>query len=102
MIVKPNIVFNIVGTEKKNDFNCWKIAIAGTSAIEGSGNQNGADVTIDGTVKIKGTAYFAPEEREFVSSEQSSETEMTTTATGSQTGASTMSINAMVKTVLVK
>ena len=102
MLVKPNIIFTIVGAEKKNDFNCWKIAIAGTSAIEGSGNQRGADVTIDGTVKINGTAYIAPEEGVFVLSEQSNETEMTTTATGSQTGASTMSINTTVKTTLVK
>jgi hypothetical protein len=102
MAVKPNIVYNIVGTEKKNDFNCWKIAIVGTSAIEGSGNQRGADVTIDGTVKINGVAYIAPEEHVFVSSEQSNETELTTTATGSQTGASTMSINTTVKTMLVK
>jgi hypothetical protein len=102
MVVKPNIIFNIVGAEKKNDFNCWKIAIAGTSAIEGSGNQRGADVTIDGTVKITGAAYIAPAEGVFVLSEQSNETEMTTTATGSQTGASTMSINTTVKTMLIK
>jgi hypothetical protein len=102
MVVKPNIVFNIVAAEKKNDFNCWKIAIAGTSAIEGGGNQRGADVTIDGTVKINGVAYIAPAEGVFVLSEQSNETEMTTTATGSQTGASTMSVNTTVKTTLIK
>ncbi|MGD1046809.1 MAG: hypothetical protein ABR936_15995 [Bacteroidota bacterium] len=102
MLIKPSLVFNIVGAEEKNKFNCWKIAITGTSTIEGSGNQRGADVTIDGTVKINGTAYIAPEEGMFVHSEQSSETEMTTTATGSQTGASTMSIGTTVKTTLVK
>jgi hypothetical protein len=102
MTVKPNIDFKVAGAEKKNEFNCWKIAIAGTSAIEGSGNQRGADVTIDGTVKIHGTAYIAPAEGLFIVSDQSSETEMTTTATGSQTGASTMSINTTAKTTLVK
>jgi hypothetical protein len=102
MLVKPNIVFTIVGAEKNNDFNCWKIVSTGTSTIEGSGNQRGADVTVDGTTKNKGTAFIAPEEGVFVLSEQSNETEMTTTATGSQTGASTMSISATVRTALVK
>ena len=67
MVVKQNIEFKIVGAEKKNDFNCWKIAITGTSTIEGSGNQRGTDVTIDGTVKINGAAYIAPAEGVFVS-----------------------------------
>jgi len=101
-VTKPNLDFKIVAVEKKNDFNCWKIAITGTSTIEGSGTQRGADVTIDGTVKIIGTAYIAPAEGVFVLSEQSNETEMTTTATGSQTGASTMSVSTIVKTALVK
>lgn len=102
MVVKPNIEFKIVGAEKKNGLNCWKIAIKGTSTIEGSGNQRGADVSIDGTVKINGAAYFAPVEGVSVLSEQSSETEMTTTATGAQTGATTMSISTSVKSTLKK
>jgi hypothetical protein len=102
IVMKPNLVFNIVGAEKKNDYNCWKIAITGTTTMEGSGSQRGADVTIDGTVKSKGAAYFAPTEGVSVLLEQSSETEMTTTATGSQTGASIMSISTTVKNILVK
>ena len=102
MVIKPNIEFKVVGAEKKADVNCWKIAITGTSSIEGSGAQRGADVTIDGTVKINGSAYIAPAEGIFILSEQSNETEMTTTATGSQTGASTMSISTTVKTKLIK
>jgi hypothetical protein len=102
LMMKPNLEFRIVKAEKKNEFNCWEIAIAGTSTIEGAGAQHGADVTIDGTVKISGTAYIAPAEGVFVLSEQSNETEMTTTATGSQTGASTMSIDTKVKTTLIK
>jgi hypothetical protein len=100
--VKPNIEFKIAGTEKKNDLSCWKIGFNGTSAIEGSGNQRGADVAIDGTVKMRGTAFFAPAAGVAVYLEQSSETEMTTTATGSQTGASTMSISTSVKNTLIK
>ncbi len=102
MIVKQNLEFKIVGTERKNELNCWKITINGTNAIEGSGNQQGVDVTVDGTAKINGAAYIAPAEGVFVYSEQSNETEMTTTATGSQTGASTMSIITTMKTSLIK
>jgi hypothetical protein len=102
MTVKPNIEYKIVGEEKKNDLKCWKIIFSGTSTIEGSGNQRGMDVTIDGTVKVKGTAYFAPGEGISVLTEQSSDTDMTTTFTGQQTGASTMSISSTVKSALVK
>jgi len=102
IVMKPNIEFKIVGTEKKNDLKCWKIAIKGTSTMEGSGNQSGADVSIDGTIKTNGAAYFAPAEGVSVLSEQSTETEMTTTATGAQTGASTMTISTTVKSSLVK
>ena len=102
MTMKPKIEYKIVGEEKKNDFTCWKIVFSGTSTIEGSGNQRGMDVTIDGTVKVKGTAYFAPGEGVSVLTEQSSDTDMTTTFTGQQTGASTMSISSTVKNALVK
>ena len=102
MVMKQNVEFKVVAVEKKNDFSCWKIALTGSSMMEGSGNQRGIDVTIDGTVKVNGTAYIAPAEGVFVLSEQSSETEMTTTATGSETGALTTSINATVRTVLLK
>ena len=102
MVMKPNIEYKIVGEEKKNDLKCWKIVFSGTSTIEGSGNQRGMDVTIDGTVKVKGTAYFAPGEGLSVLTEQSSDTDMTTTFTGQQTGASTMSINSSVKIALVR
>jgi len=102
IVTKYNVDFKIIGEEKKNDLPCWKIAISGTSTIEGSGSQRGADVAIDGTVKIHGSAYMAPAEGVFVLSEQSTETDMTTTATGSQTGASTMSITTTAKTMLVK
>jgi hypothetical protein len=102
MVVKPNVEFKILGTETKNDHACWKIDFNGTSSIEGSGSQRGADVTIDGTVKMKGAAYFSPAEGIAVYLEQSSETDMTTTQTGAQTGASTLSVSTSVKNSLMK
>ena len=102
VITKQNMDYKVIGAEKKNDFNCWKISISGTNALEGSGSQRGNDVTIDGTIKVNGTVYIAPAEGLFVLSEQSAENDITTTVTGSQTGASTMLVNTTVKTVLVK
>jgi hypothetical protein len=102
MVMKPKIEYKIVGEEKKNDLRCWKIDFSGTSTIEGTGNQRGMDVTLDGTVKMKGTMYFAPGEGIPVLTEQTSDTDMTTTFTGQQTGAQTVSVSASVKIALVK
>ncbi|RPI05420.1 MAG: hypothetical protein EHM64_06615 [Ignavibacteriae bacterium] len=102
MVVKPNIEYKIAGAEKNSNHDCWKIAVSGTSTIEGSGSQRGADVTIDGTVKSNGSVFMAPRDGIIVQSQLSNETEMTTTATGSQTGASTMSISSTIKSTLRK
>jgi hypothetical protein len=102
MITKNNVDFTVAGKEKNNDFQCWKILIAGKSTVEGSGNQQGADVTVDGTVKTNGTAFAAPADCVFVGAEQATESDITITATGSQSGASTMSSSTKMKTVLVK
>jgi hypothetical protein len=102
MITKNNIDFMIAGKEKKNDYDCWKITIGGKSMVEGSGTQQGADVTIDGTVKTNGSAYASPKDGLFVGADQSTESDMTVTATGSQSGASTMMSSTKVKTNLVK
>jgi hypothetical protein len=102
IVTKQNIEFKVVGSETKNGYDCWKITIGGTNMIEGSGSQRGNDVTIDGTVKINGMAYVSPAKGIFVLSEQSVDNDMTTTVTGAQTGASTMTVSTTVKTALVK
>jgi hypothetical protein len=102
LVMKPNIEFKIVGEEKKNSLRCWKIEFSGTSTIEGSGNQRGMDVAVDGTVKLKGTMFFAPAQGLSVLVEQTSDTDMTTTLTGQQTGAQTLSIKTTAKIALVK
>ena len=102
IVTRNNIEFNVAGSEEKLGFECWKIAILGTSTIEGSGSRHGNDVTMDGTIKVSGAAYVAPAEGVFVLSEQINDTEMTTMVTGAQTGASTMSISTTMKTELVK
>jgi hypothetical protein len=102
IVTKNNIQFKVAGAEKKNGFDCLKLTMSGTNIIEGSGSQRGNDVAIDGTNKINGSVFFAPSEGLFVLSEQSNESDMTTTVTGSQTGASTMSISTKMKTEFVK
>jgi len=102
MVTKNNIDFKVVGREKKNDFDCWKISIKGTTSIEGSGSQRGNEITIDGNTTISGFGYLAQKEGLFVSSEQTNDVDMTTTINGAQTGASTMAIKTKMKTELVK
>jgi hypothetical protein len=99
--MKPNIECKIIGTEKKLDINCLAVSVKGTSTVEGTGSQQGADVSVDGIVKVNGSVFFAPSAGIPVLSEQTTETEMTTTVTGAQTGAQTMSITATSKTILV-
>jgi hypothetical protein len=102
MLIKHNIDFIVVGAESKAEYNCWKIAINGKSAIEGSGSQGGNDVTIDGTVRVGGAVYFAPKEGIFISAEQPMETDLTTTVTGPQSMVQTMSINTLTRGNLLK
>jgi hypothetical protein len=89
-ISKPNIEFRIAGQEKRGGMNCWKIMISGSTAIEGSGSMRGMDVTIDGTAKISGTAFFAPNEGLMTEYDASTEMEQTQTFVGEQSGAQTM------------
>jgi hypothetical protein len=102
MVIKQNVEYKIAGAEKNSDYSCWKILISGSSLMEGSGSQGGNNVSLDGTVKINGTAFIAPQKGVFVSSEQSVDNDLTTTVTGSQTGASTMIIKTTIKSKLVQ
>ncbi len=102
VISKQNIEMKVVGVEKELDLECWKISVSGVNILEGSGSQQGNDITIDGSNKINGTVLFAPKEGLLTSSKTSVESDMTTTFTGANTGASTMIINTTSKTTLLK
>jgi hypothetical protein len=101
-VMKQNIECKVSGREEINHYSCWKILINGSSQMEGSGSQGGNDVSIDGTIKVHGMVWIAPEKGIFVSSEQSVDNDVTTTVTGSQTGASTMLVKTTIQSKLVQ
>jgi hypothetical protein len=102
MVTKQHIEFKIVGTEKKNDYDCWKISITGSSTMEGSGSQGANNMTVDGIIKNLGSVFIAPGDGLFVFAEQSIDNDMTTTITGPEIGASTMTVNTTIQSVLLR
>lgn len=89
-VSKPDVEFRVAGMEQRGEMNCWKVLVTGKILIEGSGSMRGMDVTIDGTSKINGTAYFALGEGLMVEYDAATEVEQTQTFVGEQSGAQTM------------
>lgn len=102
MISKPDITYKIATTEKKNGFDCLKVTYEGTSTQYGTGNRQGMELVVDGTVKSKGTAYFAPGAGILVSVESSSTNDMNISGAGEQMFTATQSVTSNSKMVLVK
>jgi hypothetical protein len=101
-INKHNFEFTVAATEQKAGYDCWKIAFTGTTVTEGKGVVQGMDMTMDGTTKINGTAYFAPKEGLLISSESNSDIDMTQSFTGQQTFTQTFVVTVAMKTMLMK
>jgi hypothetical protein len=102
IVTKPNIQFKIAGNEKVGGYDCVKITFDGTSSQYGTGSRQGMEMVIDGNVKTKGTAYFAPAEGLLLSIDQTSTTEMNISGTGEQMFTGTQSITQSSKVKLVK
>jgi hypothetical protein len=102
MVTKQHVEFKIVGTEKKSDYDCWKISIAGSSTMEGSGAQGANNVIVDGIIKNRGSVFIAPGDGVLVFAEQSVDNDLTTTITGTDTGASTMTVNTTIQSALLR
>ncbi len=58
MITKSDIEYKVEGKENKNSVECVKLSFKGTLKIEGSMNQQGMDMVLEGTGKISGLIYF--------------------------------------------
>jgi hypothetical protein len=82
IVTNPEIEYTIIGAAKVGGYDCLKIEAKGMALVHGSGSQRGMDLEIDGTVKSKGIAFFAPKEGLLVQMEQSSEAERTMTGSG--------------------
>ena len=101
-ITKPDVTFKIAGIESVGGYECLKISFEGTSSQYGTGSRQGMEMVLDGTVKSKGTMYFAPKEGLMVALEQTSANEMNISGTGEQMFTATNSTTTTSKIVLVK
>ena len=84
MIVKPEVTFKVEGKETFAGYDCLKISFEGPSTEYGTGSRQGMELVLDGTVKVKGTAHFAPKEGLIVGIDQSTTTDMNISGTGEQ------------------
>ena len=102
LITKPDIKYTIVGNEKINGFDCVKISVDGTSSQYGTGTAQGMEIVVDGTVKTKGTMFFAPKQGVLVSVESTSTGDSNVSGTGEQMFTRTQTSSSVSKIVLVK
>jgi hypothetical protein len=102
LIMKPDIQYKIEGAENVSGLDCLKIAFEGTASQYGTGSRQGMDLVLDGTVKTKGTAFFAQKEGILVSIESSSDNDMTISGTGEQMFTQTQTVSSKSKMVLQK
>jgi hypothetical protein len=102
LITKPDIKYTVVGNEKISGFDCVKISVDGTSSQYGSGSVQGMEIVFDGTVKTKGTMYFAPKQGILVSVESTSSGDSNVSGTGEQMFTRTQTSSTVSKIVLVK
>ncbi len=102
IISKPDITYKIASTEKKNGYDCLKITFEGTSSLYGTGNRQGMELVLDGTVKSKGTAYFAPKTGILIAVESSSSSDTNISGVGEQMFSGVQSVTTNSKMVLVK
>jgi hypothetical protein len=102
LIMKPDIQYKIEGAENVSGLDCLKIAFEGTASQYGTGSRQGMDLVLDGTVKTKGTAFFAQKEGILVSIESSIDNDMTTSGTGEQMFTQTQTASSKFKMVLEK
>jgi hypothetical protein len=102
IITKPDVTFKIAGNESVGGYECLKISFEGTSSQYGTGSRQGMEMVLDGTVKSKGTMFFAPKEGLMVSLEQTSTNDMNISGTGEQMFTAVQSTTSVSKVVLVK
>lgn len=102
MTVKPDVTFKIEAAEKFGGYDCLKISFEGPSTQYGTGSRQGMELVLDGTVKVKGIAYFAPKEGLLVGVDQTTTTDMNISGTGEQMISIVQSSTSTSKVTLVK
>jgi hypothetical protein len=102
LISKPDITYKVAGTETKSGYDCLKITFEGTATQYGTGSRQGMELVIDGKVKSKGTAFFAPKPGILVAVESSSTNDMNISGAGEQMFTATQMVTSNSKITLVK
>jgi hypothetical protein len=102
IIMKPKVVYKVVGNETVSGYDCLKITFDGTASVYGTGSNRGMEMVIDGTNKMKGTLYFAAKEGVLVSAQQSTTSDANISGTGEQMFSMTQSTTTSSKVVLAK
>ena len=102
IISKPKTTFKVLGNEQNGGFDCVKISFEGTASVYGTGSQQGMEMVVDGTTKMKGTIYFATKEGMLVSVQQTTTSETNISGTGEQMFSATQSTTSTSKAILVK
>jgi hypothetical protein len=102
IITKPNIQFKVAGTQLVGGYDCLKITFEGISSMYGTGSRQGMELVIDGTVKSKGTTFFAPKEGLLISVDAESTTDLNVSGTGEQMFTMTQSMSSTQNMKLAK
>lgn len=82
MVVTKDIEYTLVGKEKKNNHDSFKITYTGNSTTEGKFNMQGMEFYIEGSGKINGSFYFAPKLGLILELESTTESETTYATVG--------------------
>ncbi|MFC1502221.1 hypothetical protein ACFL6A_02300 [bacterium] len=80
--IKTENELTFEGFEEVEGIECAKITVKGNGTIDGSGQQMGMDVALEGDLEIGGTLYFAYKKGMFVKTITETFTEMTAALSG--------------------
>ncbi len=78
-------VNTLAGYETVDGLNCLRVTTKITGRVSGSGNQQGADITVEGTIEGTAVWHFAPQEGQFVRLSSEVVSPMTVTVKRGQT-----------------
>jgi len=84
MISNSKTEYTLAGEEERSGYKCVKITFTSSSTNEGQTKMMGMDLFIEGTGKITGNLYFAPEQGIMILAEVQSDNDMTMATTGEQ------------------
>ena len=97
LVITTDFEFSFVGTEVVDGVELTKISFTGALQINGSGNQMGMDLFVEGNGKSEGVLYFNPKSSLVVKTDTNTEMDMNIAVSGQQN--MTMPMNQSMKTI---